>query len=323
MVESEKLGGSGDDDELLVEVNSGGKVFFGLLTQEHSQHEAAVCIKFGTDKLGTQSEFLAYELAALLGVRSPSCRLIRKGQPEWVSLREAAERLASPASTVKGAAEQDEGSLSAEELLSWMKRARCLLLVGFVPGSALGSSATAFDPSPHLDATAEELGRVFLLDMVLCNPDRMACQTLGWRGNPNNIRCSPSTAGEGKGSGPPQVVTIDHTLARRPPRSVVCNESSCVALCKLLMQSPGEAGKLLDEVVHGLAGPAQATSLAPAGAAFLKGFQEAMAKLRIAAGGLEMIRGRMDDLTRVFFRHARPENWFSLHVSVSSLAVQY
>jgi hypothetical protein len=32
--------------------------------------------------------------------------------------------------------------------------------------------------------TAEALGRVFVLDMLLGNPDRLPCQRLTWRGNP-------------------------------------------------------------------------------------------------------------------------------------------
>jgi hypothetical protein len=33
----------------------------------------------------------------------------------------------------------------------------------------------------------EDLGRLFLLDMILGNADRLPCADLGWRGNPGNI----------------------------------------------------------------------------------------------------------------------------------------
>lgn len=38
-----------------------------------------------------------------------------------------------------------------------------------------------------MPALFEDLGRLFLLDMVLGNADRLPCIDLGWRGNPNNI----------------------------------------------------------------------------------------------------------------------------------------
>lgn len=41
-------------------------------------------------------------------------------------------------------------------------------------------------PGPLLN-TLEGLGRLFLLDLVLGNADRLPCSDLGWRGNPNNI----------------------------------------------------------------------------------------------------------------------------------------
>lgn len=39
----------------------------------------------------------------------------------------------------------------------------------------------------HVPALFEDLGRLFMLDMVLGNADRLPCIDLGWRGNPNNI----------------------------------------------------------------------------------------------------------------------------------------
>ena len=53
--------------------------------------------------------------------------------------------------------------------------------------------------------------RLFLLDMLLGNPDRLPCETLGWRGNPHNIlyACSGARAG--------RMVAIDSAVQRRPP----------------------------------------------------------------------------------------------------------
>jgi hypothetical protein len=47
--------------------------------------------------------------------------------------------------------------------------------------------------------------------MLLGNPDRLPCEALGWRGNPNNLlHC---TAGAYCG----RLVAIDATVQRRPP----------------------------------------------------------------------------------------------------------
>lgn len=40
----------------------------------------------------------------------------------------------------------------------------------------------------HLADTAEDLGRLFTLDMLLGNADRLPCRELGWRGNPGGRR---------------------------------------------------------------------------------------------------------------------------------------
>ncbi len=53
--------------------------------------------------------------------------------------------------------------------------------------------------------------RLFLLDMLLGNPDRLPCEALGWRGNPHNILycCGGAHAG--------RMVAIDSAVQRRPP----------------------------------------------------------------------------------------------------------
>ena len=53
--------------------------------------------------------------------------------------------------------------------------------------------------------------RLFLLDMLLGNPDRLPCEALGWRGNPHNILYA--TAGGRAG----RMVAIDSAVQRRPP----------------------------------------------------------------------------------------------------------
>ena len=55
--------------------------------------------------------------------------------------------------------------------------------------------------------------RLFILDMLLGNPDRLSCQALNWRGNPANLRfCT-------KGVHCGRLVVIDAVVQRRPPGS--------------------------------------------------------------------------------------------------------
>ena len=53
--------------------------------------------------------------------------------------------------------------------------------------------------------------RLFLLDMLLGNPDRLPCEALGWRGNPHNILFAAAGARAGR------MVAIDSAVQRRPP----------------------------------------------------------------------------------------------------------
>ena len=55
------------------------------------------------------------------------------------------------------------------------------------------------------------LCRLFLLDMLLGNPDRMPCEALGWRGNPHNIMYCRGGTHAGR------MVAIDSAVQRRPP----------------------------------------------------------------------------------------------------------
>ena len=83
------------------------------------------------------------------------------------------------------------------------------LLLQYVPGRNLEDAEEAFQ-LPHLPAACRALGRLFALDLLLGNADRLPIQSLGWRGNPGNTiwahgRCVP----------------IDAAVARRPPKLLV------------------------------------------------------------------------------------------------------
>ena len=77
------------------------------------------------------------------------------------------------------------------------------------------TQAQALLPHSQVWATSElkttALRRLFLLDMLLGNGDRLPCEELGWRGNPHNaLFC---TAGPAAG----RLVAIDSAVQRRPP----------------------------------------------------------------------------------------------------------
>ena len=54
----------------------------------------------------------------------------------------------------------------------------------YIPGGCLFKAAPAWSGGAQLAQTAEDLGRLFTLDMLLGNADRLHCDELGWRGNP-------------------------------------------------------------------------------------------------------------------------------------------
>ncbi|KAG9136407.1 hypothetical protein Leryth_024936 [Lithospermum erythrorhizon] len=172
---------------LEVTVNSGGVVFFALFNQpgydESTPKEAAAVIKFSSTRMATQSERLGYEFAKWLGVRIPQVRIIHNNSSEWQQIREAAERAKNVAIS-----EGDEvGEMTCSELLEALELSRCLLLMNYVHGSPLLESTYAFDSQESAGRTAQALGRVMMLDLVIRNEDRLPCRRLRWRGNAANL----------------------------------------------------------------------------------------------------------------------------------------
>ncbi|KAK6147976.1 hypothetical protein DH2020_018888 [Rehmannia glutinosa] len=173
---------------LEVTVNSGGVVFFALFSQpdndESSPKESAAVIKFSSSRMATQSERLGYEFAKWLGVQTPQvARVIHNASPEWLQIKEAAEK-AKDAAT----AERDEiGEMTCSELLEALELSRCLLMMNYVHGSPLLESSSAFESREVAEKTAAALGRILLLDLVIRNEDRLPCRHLRWRGNFANL----------------------------------------------------------------------------------------------------------------------------------------
>nr|XP_034899713.1 dual specificity protein phosphatase PHS1-like isoform X2 [Populus alba] len=172
---------------LEVTVNSGGVVFFALFNQPGNvdafHKEAAAVIKFSSSRMATQSERLGYEFAKWLGVQTPQARVIHICSPEWLQIKEAGEK-----ARVVAALEGDEvGEVTCSELLEALELSRCLLLMSYVHGSPLLESSNSFESRETAERIAAAIGRVFLLDLVIRNEDRLPCRELRWRGNPANL----------------------------------------------------------------------------------------------------------------------------------------
>ncbi|KAL8140919.1 hypothetical protein V2J09_006940 [Rumex salicifolius] len=180
-----------DDDTskaLEVTVNSGGVVFFALFNKpendDPSLNQAAAVIKISSSRIATQSERLGYEFAKWLGVRVPQARVIHSTSPEWLQIKESAEK-------ARGAAvsEKDEvGEMTCAELLEALELSR------YVHGSPLMENAKAFDSKEAAEKIATALGRILVLDLVIRNEDRLCCRQLGWRGNSANLLLADKSA---------------------------------------------------------------------------------------------------------------------------------
>ncbi|XP_076891154.1 dual specificity protein phosphatase PHS1-like [Bidens hawaiensis] len=172
---------------LEVTVNSGGVVFFALFNHNESGEfvpkESAAVIKFASSRMATQSERLGYEFAKWLGVRTPQARVIHNCSPEWLEIKEAAER-AREAAISDG---DEVGEVTCSELLEALELSRCLFLMNYVHGSPLLENSSAFQTQEAAEKTAAALGRISMLDLVIRNEDRFQCRYLRWRGNSANL----------------------------------------------------------------------------------------------------------------------------------------
>lgn len=230
-----------------VEVNSGGQVFFGLLAPKQglnkeenfrqsppldpdlspikergfdcqnltldpelspikpgksacqgSNEEESIVIKFCEPRYVLQSEQMAAELAWHFGISAPCSRLLLKkhDQSEWQKLESAASSL-NP------------------NLVAAMQSSDALLVLQYVHGNDFEKEEGAWT-GDQLCASTRALGRLFLLDLILGNADRLPMKSLGWRGNPANLLWRSGTIGKQS-----CCVPIDAVVARRPPKMFV------------------------------------------------------------------------------------------------------
>ena len=164
---------------------------------------------------------------------------------EWSAALDAARRLSFPVTSREDAGSDEANAADvcedAEAVAAEAVRedadaadalARCLegnqagLVMRYVRGKPLvpDDLSRAFSPdSKRSEDNARALGRVFVLDMLLANPDRLPCSRLMWRGNPGNLlygRAGETGDGDGAAAvqgGEKSVVVIDQAVPRRPP----------------------------------------------------------------------------------------------------------
>ena len=290
----------------LVEVNSGGRVLFCMFeledatTRHNTPHmhlngvpipqtlgdnsfsdsahsslpprrEGCLVLKFVPNRLLCQSEQFASELARHVGICSPETRILKaEGMDgEWSEIIAAAERISG----------------SCPELLDEMKECSSFLIMEFVPGSGLFRSQVAFQPSTALH-TFSDLGRLFALDMLLGNSDRLRCEELGWRGNPENVLCATGDRWEGR------LVAIDAVVQRRPPGALLSAEdAACERMLELMLNDQEVAEKVLREAVgacHAAAAAVEADHSA-AVSAFQGGLRKGLDATMRLKGLLEMM----------------------------------
>jgi predicted protein tyrosine phosphatase len=241
----------------LVEVNSGGRVLFCLFDLDQPMptrtiaaaaaaapasrcaspsplppREGCVVLKFVSSRLLCQSEQFANELARHVGICSPETRIVRaaasSSDPEWSEAVAAAERIQS----------------SHPELLEEINECSSFLVMEYIPGKGLFRTSMPFQPLSAAQNTFSDIGRLFALDMLLGNADRLPCQALGWRGNPENILCATSGRWEGR------LVAIDAVVQRRPPGGLLCAEdAACERLVELMLNDQEIAEKVLSEAI--------------------------------------------------------------------------
>ena len=264
----------------LVEVNSGGRVFFCLFQLDSSQHhprqEGCLVLKFNPSRLLCQSEQFACELARHVGICAPESRILRAAattsvDDEWTAALSAAENI----------------STSYPELLEEMNESGSVLVMEYIPGKGIFQSPMAFQPCVTSQNTFHDLGRLVALDLLLGNSDRLRCEALGWRGNPENILCATSGRWEGR------LVAIDAVVQRRPPGKVLSAEdAACERVLELTLNDGKVAEGVLSESVSSC--PAAVAALAADTAAAVTAFQHGLRK------GLDSIMGLKGLLEMMF-----------------------
>eukprot|EP00439_Symbiodinium_sp_Y106_P052472 s30_g7.t1 len=168
-----------------------------------------------------------------------------------------------------------------------LQKKMSMLLLQFVPGQNLESEVETFQ-GPNLAKACHALGRLFILDLLLGNADRLPLHSLGWRGNPGNVLWS-----EGR------CVPIDAVVARRPPKLILLvreMDQKAAWLLELVLLDRASAQQVLMEAFSCNTAAAEAVNADWAsndswdvGGAFNEGAKAALAAAVQEQGLLEMM----------------------------------
>ncbi|KAI8470555.1 MAG: hypothetical protein J3K34DRAFT_509307 [Monoraphidium minutum] len=192
--------------------------------------------------------------------------------------------------------------VGGDELAGELGRMPCFLLMEYVAGRPLLEGAEPLQGAEPL-ALLEDVGRLLALDMLLGNADRLPCPELGWRGNGANVLLGAQGS---KYSG--RTVAIDSCVARRPPALKSCAEDAAVErLAQLVLTAPDVAAGLLAQLL----GPSALAGPEPEGrvAAFTAGFRETLARgllEMMQASTAEWVAGFLEDVAALLPGGLRP-----------------
>lgn len=298
------LGVDGRDEETspLVEISSGGSVFFCVLSLNK-----VVVLKFVSDRLLCQSEVFASEIAQHLGVNGPQCRIMLPETEEWASLKAACYGLYGK--------EEGRGQnrLQRESILHCLEKQHSLLVIEYIPGTPLLTSEEAIE---DVESIAYALGQVLALDMILGNPDRLCVKRLGWPGNPHNI-----LFGRG-GRFDRRVVCIDAVVQRKPPQILTSLEdASCEALAELAFNDVGFVKAVLEDALFDNSQLASTRGVAAVSAALMqRGMIATWRKAGDLRGIFEMLLRNIDEWIEEFVDDMDNEGVHGLPVGSSALS---
>ena len=338
----------------VLDVNSGGAVFFCVFAPDPADSDPAdrlervSVLKFCANRLAAQSEYFAGEIAAAVGVAVPPARVLRRGGrgkggrdasddakdtrvDEWALVRRRVRALAEESGALEGVA------CASAHLLACLDKHHAALAMTFVRGAPLFEDVSKTSRAPLRDAfadprvaasVADALGRVFVLDALLGNPDRLPCARMRWRGNPGNLLFDRRAAfsadagagaddGAGAGAGAyasgtntsfpfAGVVAIDQAVPRRPPairaRADAANTAPAIECAR---NHPATARAILLEALGGDEGLERAgidPEAVGEGGALTEAF---MRGVRTGVDNAAKLKGLLDSLARGLYETLR------------------
>jgi hypothetical protein len=298
--------GREDDAPPLVEISSGGSVFFCVLVDDE-----VVVLKFVSDRLLCQSEVFASEIAHYLGVNGPACRIMLPDSEEWLQLKAACYALHDKERGLAGQSDQ----LQQVSILHCLEKHYSLLVIEYIPGAPLLTSEKAIE---DVGSIAYALGQVLALDIILGNPDRLCVKRLGWPGNPHNILFGRGGRFDGR------VVCIDAVVQRKPPQTLTSLEdAACEELAELAFNDVGFVKTVLEDALFDNTNSQMASTRGVTMESAAEMQRGMVATWRIAGdlrGIFEMMLRNIDDWIQEFVDDMDNESWHAVPATGSALS---